>query len=66
MSNGVMELAQTVGSMRSVVPAKTFEISKRFYVDPRLQAPTADRQSHRDRANSESSKFPFEFKSAIF
>jgi len=38
MSNGVMELAQTVGSMRSVVPAKTFEISKRFYVDPTVSS----------------------------
>jgi hypothetical protein len=40
MSNGVMALAQTVRSLRPVVPAKTFEISKRFYVDlgfkPRL------------------------------
>ena len=33
MSNGVMELAQTVRSMRPIVPAKTFEISKRFYID---------------------------------
>ncbi len=38
MSNGVMELAQTVRSMRSMVPAKTFEISKRFYVDIGFQA----------------------------
>jgi hypothetical protein len=33
MSNGVMELAQTVRSMRPMVPAKSFEISKRFYID---------------------------------
>lgn len=33
MSNGVMELAQTVRSMRPIVPAKVFEISKRFYID---------------------------------
>lgn len=33
MSNGVMELAQSVRSMRPIVPAKAFEISKRFYVD---------------------------------
>ena len=33
MSNGVMELAQTVRSMRPMVPAKNFEISKRFYMD---------------------------------
>lgn len=40
MSNGVMELAQTVRSMRPIVPAKVFEISRRFYIDlgfqPRL------------------------------
>ncbi len=28
-----MELAQTVRSMRPIVPAKVFEISKRFYMD---------------------------------
>ena len=33
MSNGVMEPAQSVRSMRPMVPAKTFEISKRFYID---------------------------------
>lgn len=33
MSNGVMDLAQTVRSMRPMVPAKAFEISKRFYLD---------------------------------
>ncbi|HEY6257043.1 MAG TPA: hypothetical protein VIY51_14755 [Xanthobacteraceae bacterium] len=33
MLNGVMDLAQTVRSMRPIVPAKAFEISKRFYVD---------------------------------
>lgn len=33
MSTGVMELAQTVRSMRPMVPAKSFEISKRFYID---------------------------------
>ena len=33
MSNGVMELAQTVRSMRPIVPAKVFEISKRCYID---------------------------------
>jgi hypothetical protein len=33
MSNELMKLAQSVMSMRQVVPAKTFEISKRFYVD---------------------------------
>ena len=33
MSNGVMDLAQTVRSMRPIVPAKAFEISTRFYVD---------------------------------
>lgn len=33
MSNGVMELAQAVRSMRPMVPAKIFEISKRFYID---------------------------------
>src|SRR6266702_1487921 len=33
MSNGVMELVQTVRSMRPMVPAKSFEISKRFYID---------------------------------
>jgi hypothetical protein len=33
MSNGAMELAQTVRSMRPMVPAKAFEISKRFYID---------------------------------
>ena len=33
MSNDVMALAQSVRSMRPMVPAKTLEISKRFYVD---------------------------------
>lgn len=33
MSNGVMELAQALRSMRPMVPAKTFDISKRFYID---------------------------------
>ena len=33
MSNRVMDLAQTVRSMRPIVPAKSFEISKRFYID---------------------------------
>lgn len=33
MSNGVMELAQTVSSMRPIVPAKVLETSKRFYMD---------------------------------
>jgi hypothetical protein len=33
MSNDAMKLAQTVRSMRPVVPAKDFEVSKRFYVD---------------------------------
>jgi hypothetical protein len=33
MSNEVMKLAQSVMSMRPMVPAKAFEISKRFYVD---------------------------------
>ena len=33
MSTGVMELAQTVRSMRPMVRAKSFEISKRFYID---------------------------------
>jgi len=33
MSNGVMELAQTVRSIRPMVPAKAFETSKRFYTD---------------------------------
>jgi hypothetical protein len=33
MSNGVMDLAQTVRSMRPMVPVKAFEISKRFYMD---------------------------------
>jgi hypothetical protein len=37
MSTGV-ELAQTVRSMRSMVPAKSFEISKRFYIDLGFQA----------------------------
>jgi hypothetical protein len=33
MSNEVMKLRQTVRSIRPVVPAKIFEVSKRFYVD---------------------------------
>ncbi|HVA12131.1 MAG TPA: hypothetical protein VNF99_02685 [Stellaceae bacterium] len=33
MSNDLMKLAQTVRSMRPIVPAKIFEISNRFYVD---------------------------------
>lgn len=40
MSNGVMNLEQTVRSMRPIVPAKSFEDSKQFYIDlgfqPRL------------------------------
>lgn len=38
MSNEAMKLAQTVRSMRPVVPAKEFEVSKRFYVDLGFQA----------------------------
>jgi hypothetical protein len=33
MSNGMMEPAQSVRSMRPMVPAKSFEISKRYYID---------------------------------
>jgi hypothetical protein len=33
MSNEAMKLAQSVRSMRPVVPAEVFEINKRFYVD---------------------------------
>ena len=40
MSNDPMKLAQTVRSMRPVVPAKVFEISKRFYVDLGFQPHT--------------------------
>jgi hypothetical protein len=40
MSNDVSDLAHTVRSMRPMVPAKSLEISKRFYMDlgfqPRL------------------------------
>ena len=40
MSNDAMKLAQTVRSMRPVVPAKVFEISNRFYVDLGFQPHT--------------------------
>jgi hypothetical protein len=40
MSNDAMKLAQTVRSMRPMVPAKVFEISKRFYVDLGFQPHT--------------------------
>jgi hypothetical protein len=40
MSNDLMRLAQTVRSMRPVVPAKVFEISNRFYIDLGFQPRT--------------------------
>jgi hypothetical protein len=33
MSNGVMDLPQTVRSMRPMLPAKVLAVSKRFYMD---------------------------------
>ena len=40
MSNDPMKLAETVRSMRPVVPARVFEISRRFYVDLGFQPHT--------------------------